>query len=90
VADEAQAGDLFPSAAVTGIDLSPIQPVWVPSNVKFFVDDAEDEWMNGPDFDLIHFRTMSAVLKTLPEVIKMTYPYVLDSSKHAMRLTFWC
>jgi hypothetical protein len=65
---------MFPSATVTGIDLSPIQPIWTPSNVKFLVDDAEDDWLNGSDFDLVHFRTMSAVLKNVPKMIQMTYP----------------
>ena len=34
-------GDEYPEAEVTGIDLSPMQPNWVPPNVKFMVDDAE-------------------------------------------------
>jgi hypothetical protein len=34
-------GDLFPAANVLGIDLSPIQPEWVPPNVRFMVDDVE-------------------------------------------------
>ncbi|KAK1540916.1 methyltransferase domain-containing protein [Colletotrichum paranaense] len=34
-------GDFFPNAEVTGIDLSPIQPSWVPPNVNFEVDDVE-------------------------------------------------
>lgn len=33
-------GDRFPEARVYGIDLSPIQPTAVPSNVHFFVQDA--------------------------------------------------
>jgi hypothetical protein len=44
-------GDEYPSAQVLGIDLSPIQPVWVPPNVKFMVDDAEQEcrcWGRNP------------------------------------------
>jgi hypothetical protein len=27
-------GDRYPSAEITGLDLSPIQPTWVPPNVK--------------------------------------------------------
>jgi hypothetical protein len=27
-------GEKFPSAEVLGLDLSPIQPTWVPPNVK--------------------------------------------------------
>lgn len=41
--------DLFPSATVTGTDLSPIQPSWVPPNVQFEVDDCTDEWLYGKD-----------------------------------------
>jgi metalloendopeptidase OMA1, mitochondrial len=33
-------GDLYPTARIRGFDLSPIQPVDVPQNVHFYVDDA--------------------------------------------------
>ncbi|KAI4594494.1 hypothetical protein KJ359_008283 [Pestalotiopsis sp. 9143b] len=62
------AGDKYPSAEVLGIDLSPIQPVWIPPNVKFIIDDCEEEWLNGDNFDLVHMRFMSPVLK---DVLKM-------------------
>ncbi|KAM5353156.1 hypothetical protein ACJZ2D_016955 [Fusarium nematophilum] len=39
-----QLGDEHPSATVVGNDLSPIQPDWVPPNVKFVVDDVEMDW----------------------------------------------
>ncbi|KAK0371589.1 methyltransferase [Colletotrichum limetticola] len=42
-----EVGGHYPSAEVTGVDLSPIQPGWVPSNVRFFVDDVEDDWLAG-------------------------------------------
>jgi hypothetical protein len=32
-------GDKFPSARITGTDLSPVQPRDVPANVRFFVED---------------------------------------------------
>lgn len=58
-------GDKYPSAKVLGLDLSPIQPVWVPPNVEFVVEDAEeDHWIHGDDFDFIHFRTTAATLKS--------------------------
>jgi hypothetical protein len=34
-------GDQFPAANILGVDLSPIQPEWVPPNVRFMVDDVE-------------------------------------------------
>ncbi|GJC84203.1 secondary metabolism regulator LAE1 [Colletotrichum liriopes] len=68
--------DLFPTASVLGIDLSPIQPGWVPSNVKFLVDDAEDDWLNGDDFDFVHFRMMSMSLKKIDKVIGNSYKHL--------------
>lgn len=34
----------YPSAEILGNDISPIQPSLVPPNVKFEVDDIEQEW----------------------------------------------
>ncbi|KAE9377506.1 UMTA methyltransferase [Stipitochalara longipes BDJ] len=49
--------DKYPSATVIGIDLSPIQPAWVPPNLRFVVDDLEDEWLYPVDhFDYVHVR----------------------------------
>ncbi|KAK1777495.1 S-adenosyl-L-methionine-dependent methyltransferase [Copromyces sp. CBS 386.78] len=56
-------GEMFPSAKVVGVDLSPIQPVWIPPNVEFVVDDIEDEWVQDSDFDFIHLRYVSIALK---------------------------
>ncbi|CAK7564256.1 MAG: hypothetical protein SEPTF4163_002143 [Sporothrix epigloea] len=47
----------YPSTVVRGIDLSPIQPAYVPPNLSFSIDDFEDEWTLPPNaFDLIHMR----------------------------------
>ncbi|KAK1990842.1 methyltransferase domain-containing protein [Colletotrichum falcatum] len=56
-------GDRYPSATVLGVDLSPIQPEWVPPNVKFEVDDVESPWLYPANyFDYIHSRhTVMAV-----------------------------
>ncbi|KAK4191993.1 S-adenosyl-L-methionine-dependent methyltransferase [Podospora australis] len=56
-------GELFPGAKVTGVDLSPIQPLWLPPNVEFIVDDIEDEWVHDRDYDFAHFRFTNTVLK---------------------------
>jgi hypothetical protein len=66
-------GDLYPSAAVTGLDLSPIQPVWVPPNVNFLVDDIEDTWLNGNDIDLVHLRNMVPILKSPVKLLRDVY-----------------
>jgi len=54
----------FPQASVFGIDLSPIQPDWVPPNCRFHVDDYEDDWTYREDekFDYIHGRALSGTV----------------------------
>lgn len=56
--------DEFPNCEVIGTDLSPIQPTWVPPNLKFFVDDVESDWSYNVDnhFDFIHGRMMGGAL----------------------------
>lgn len=70
-------GDLFPSAEVTGLDLSPIQPVWVPPNVKFLVDDVEDTWLNGDNVDFVHLRNMVPILSSPVALLRQVYEYVI-------------
>lgn len=64
-------GDQFPSANVLGIDLSPIQPDWVPSNVHFVVDDAESEWLYPENhFDYVHSRHTVMAIKDWSKLYK--------------------
>ncbi|KAH0421431.1 hypothetical protein CcaCcLH18_13429 [Colletotrichum camelliae] len=64
-------GDEFPEAEVTGIDLSPIQPGYVPPNVNFIVDDAEAEWLYPENsIDYIHLRHMAPAIKNWPKLLK--------------------
>jgi len=48
--------DKHPTANVTGTDISPIQPEWVPPNLQFEVHDANDTWTFSGKFDFIHCR----------------------------------
>lgn len=51
--------DQYPSATVTGTDLSPIQPEWVPPNCHFEIDDVAMEWTFPRNhFDFIHVREL--------------------------------
>ncbi|KAL6159505.1 hypothetical protein ACJQWK_05816 [Exserohilum turcicum] len=51
--------DQYPEATVTGTDLSPIQPEWVPPNCHFEIDDVSLEWTFPPDhFDFVHIREL--------------------------------
>ncbi|KAL1980063.1 hypothetical protein VTN96DRAFT_4682 [Rasamsonia emersonii] len=69
--------DQFQSAEVYGIDLSPTQPTFVPPNVKFIVDDFEDEWVyeNQQGFDFIHARYLAGSVKDFPRLLKQAYKW---------------
>ncbi|TKA22627.1 hypothetical protein B0A50_07636 [Salinomyces thailandicus] len=46
-------------AEINRLDLSPIQPTMVPSNVTFIVDDITGEWLYPGKFDYIHSRAIT-------------------------------
>jgi len=50
--------DAYPAAEVVGTDLSPIQPQYLPPNLQFEIEDA-DEWTFKPKFDLVHSRVLN-------------------------------
>ncbi|KAL7270647.1 hypothetical protein RUND412_006641 [Rhizina undulata] len=55
--------ETYPDSRVIGVDLSPIQPQWVPPNVIFEVDDIEDTWeYRDNSFDFIHIRHMAGFI----------------------------
>ncbi|GIZ44753.1 hypothetical protein CKM354_000794300 [Cercospora kikuchii] len=65
--------DEWPECQVIGIDLSPGQPSVVPPNIKFIVDDAEDQWLYDEKFDFIHARLMSGCFADWPAFIRQAY-----------------
>ncbi|KEZ42062.1 Uncharacterized protein SAPIO_CDS6479 [Scedosporium apiospermum] len=60
--------DEYPSSQVFGVDLSPIQPEWVPINCRFHVDDYESEWTyrENEKFDYIHGRALCGTSSDWP------------------------
>lgn len=51
--------DEYPSAKVTGVDLSPIQPAFIPPNCVFEIDDVTLPWTYPSNqFDFIHVREL--------------------------------
>lgn len=66
--------DQYPSAEVIGNDLSPIQPSWVPDNLKFYIDDIEDDWAyQGNLFDYVHARYLAGAIRDWPALLKQAY-----------------
>ena len=70
-------GDLYPGATVLGVDLSPIQPQWVPPSVKFMVDDVESPWLRPLNhFDYIHGRHLSTGIRKWPHLMSRALEHV--------------
>lgn len=68
--------DEFPAAVVIGTDLSPIQPNWVPPNLKFYIDDFEQQPWDYEDhekFDMIHWRSLCGSTGNWPKLYKQAY-----------------
>ncbi|KAI0893590.1 S-adenosyl-L-methionine-dependent methyltransferase [Annulohypoxylon nitens] len=71
-----EVADLFPGAEVVGCDLSPIQPFWVPGNVRFIIDDIEDEWAHGDGWDLVHIRQVFPAIQDPPGVCRQSFGHL--------------
>ncbi|KAL5409983.1 hypothetical protein PMIN03_005677 [Paraphaeosphaeria minitans] len=69
-------GDKYPSAEILGNDISPIQPNLVPPNVKFEVDDLEEEWVYSTKFDYIHVRYLACSIRDWPRLMQQCYKFV--------------
>lgn len=75
-------GEQYPSANVLGIDLSPIQPTWLPPNVHFMVDDVESSWLHPQNhFDYVHSRHTVQAVKD--------WPRLFDSALEHMKPGGW-
>ncbi|KAI8312251.1 Secondary metabolism regulator LAE1 [Colletotrichum sp. SAR11_59] len=68
--------DLFPHAEVIGTDLSAVQPEWLPSNVKFIVDDVESAWIDPKKYDYIFVRYMLVSIADWPRLIANIYDHL--------------
>ncbi|KAF4450230.1 hypothetical protein FALBO_16510 [Fusarium albosuccineum] len=56
--------DEYPGAEVIGTDLSPIQPSWIPPNLRFEIEDCTREWTFASEFaDYIHLRWLFGSIK---------------------------
>ncbi|EXA29205.1 hypothetical protein FOVG_19264 [Fusarium oxysporum f. sp. pisi HDV247] len=52
--------DEHPDIEVIGTDISPIQPNWVPPNLKFQIEDCEQKWtLKDSSVDYIHARSLN-------------------------------
>ncbi|ETN39249.1 uncharacterized protein HMPREF1541_05472 [Cyphellophora europaea CBS 101466] len=68
--------DAHPSATVTGVDLSPIQPNYVPPNLKFEIDDFNNDWTFTQKFDLIVGRCLVGASGNYPRLFQQALTYL--------------
>lgn len=73
---------MYPNSEFHGMDLSPIQPDWVPENALFVVDDIEHEagWTYPENkFDYIHIRHTVHSIRNRKELWDRIYRYLLPT-----------
>jgi SAM-dependent methyltransferase len=66
--------EAFPNSEVIGVDIAPTQPKWVPSNLKFEIDDVQQDWtFEENSFDFIHLRYMHAAIGDWNKLYRQMY-----------------
>ncbi|KAF2087558.1 methyltransferase family protein [Saccharata proteae CBS 121410] len=69
--------DDHPSAEVTGIDLSPIQPTFAPPNCHFEIDDCCAPWtFDDNTFDMINVRCMFGSIADWPQLYREIHDHL--------------
>ncbi|KAK0388573.1 hypothetical protein NLU13_4816 [Sarocladium strictum] len=68
--------DEHPEVEVLGIDVSPIQPNFVPPNVSFVVDDLEEEWNYNYKFDFIFARMLTGSISDWPRLFAQSFEFL--------------
>jgi SAM-dependent methyltransferase len=67
-------GDRIPTTTIIGVDHCPIQPLWVPPNVRFEIDDVNKPWLQTESsFDFIHIRTMAGSITNWQKLLEQAF-----------------
>jgi ubiquinone/menaquinone biosynthesis C-methylase UbiE len=64
-----------PTSNVVGVDLSAIQPPFVPPNCTFIVDNAEQPWIYTQKFDFIHARALVLGIRDWPKLFRQAWEF---------------
>ncbi|QBZ56363.1 hypothetical protein PoMZ_01269 [Pyricularia oryzae] len=65
-----------PHSEVIGVDLSPIQPTFMPPNALFQIDDLEEDWNFSFKFDYIHTLMMAGAFRDWPRFLGQCYDFL--------------
>ncbi|GJC85552.1 secondary metabolism regulator LAE1 [Colletotrichum liriopes] len=81
--------DAHPEATVFGVDLSPIQPGYVPPNCIFEIDDLEKEWTWTEPFDFIFARNMNGSFANWDGVMTQAYDHLEPGGYLEIQDSLW-
>jgi SAM-dependent methyltransferase len=68
-------GDRYPSAEIIGVDISANMPTYTAPNVRFEVDDVEEDWTYQQPFDYIHSRYMAGSIKDWAGYVRQCFEH---------------
>ncbi|EFX00614.1 methyltransferase domain containing protein [Grosmannia clavigera kw1407] len=68
--------DAHPDAEVIGVDLSPLQPEFVPPNCSFEIDDLEKQWTWNRPFDFIFCRMMAGSFSDNKSIVQKAFNHL--------------
>jgi ubiquinone/menaquinone biosynthesis C-methylase UbiE len=81
--------DKYPSASITGVDLAPTQPTWVPPNLQFEIEDIEEDWLYSKNsFDLVFGRELLMAIRDWPRVIEQAYEHLRPGGYLELEMTY--
>ncbi|KAF1850461.1 S-adenosyl-L-methionine-dependent methyltransferase [Cucurbitaria berberidis CBS 394.84] len=81
--------DMFPSASVTGVDIAPTQPTWVPPNLQFEIEDIEEDWLYRKNsFDFIFGRELLMAIRDWPRLIQQAYEHLKPGGYLELEMTY--
>jgi hypothetical protein len=69
-------GELYPDVKVWGFDFWTIQPLWIPNNVNFIIDDIELEWVlldMDRGLSYLHAREMILAIRDWPYFLEQAF-----------------
>ena len=79
----------FPSSTVTGVDIAPTMPTWVPPNVHFEIEDVEENWLfRKESFDFIFGRELLMAIKDWPRLIQQAYDHLKPGGYLELEMTY--
>lgn len=69
--------DAHPEAEVIGADLSPVQPWFLPPNLRFEICDLDKDWSWRSPFDFIYCRSLAFSFADWEPIFQKVYEYAL-------------